>query len=277
MTKKCVLIRYGEIGLKTGGVRGRFEKKLISNIKFFLDRKGIDYNIETRNARIYVYSDSLGKVKEELENVFGIVSFSETFVLTSDYDEITKFVGEIGGDYLKENESFAIRARRSGEHDYTSQELARDAGAAVVEKTNCDVDLTKPDKEIHIEVKDDESYVFTSIIDGLGGLPYDVEGKVLAVISNIEDAASAWLIARRGCGVVGIHNDIDEKLKERLEYFFPRYTFYDKGKKVDEIIKKHKIRALISEDKLGTDLPVLRPLIGLKKEEKNFVLEKIKA
>lgn len=47
-----ILVRYGEIGIKSPKVRKRFEKKLISNIKTLINCK-----IDINQGRIFLYPE----------------------------------------------------------------------------------------------------------------------------------------------------------------------------------------------------------------------------
>ena len=56
-----ILVRYGEIGLKSRSVRRRFEKKLISNIEDAFLRNKIECSVTSEWGRIYVYTENLDK------------------------------------------------------------------------------------------------------------------------------------------------------------------------------------------------------------------------
>ena len=88
---KCILIRYGEIALKSAWVRREFEGKLMSNISHALVKNKIKIDkIDKKGARIYVFCDNLKKALSVLKNVFGIVSFSPVKIIKSDLDEMKK-------------------------------------------------------------------------------------------------------------------------------------------------------------------------------------------
>ena len=50
MDYDLVILRYGEIGLKSSKVRSRFEKKLVKNIK-----ASIDCEVDRNQGRIYLF------------------------------------------------------------------------------------------------------------------------------------------------------------------------------------------------------------------------------
>jgi len=71
MLEKLIIVRYGEIGVKSPKVRGRFERRLIENIKTVIGDK-----IEIKQGRIFIYPQDLNKTLESLQKIVGIVSFS---------------------------------------------------------------------------------------------------------------------------------------------------------------------------------------------------------
>lgn len=58
-TNRPILVRYGEIGVKSPVVRKRFEKKLISNIK-----KLIKCKITINQGRIFLFPEEFDKALE---------------------------------------------------------------------------------------------------------------------------------------------------------------------------------------------------------------------
>ncbi len=63
--------------------------------------------------------------------------------------------------YLHPEQRFAVRAQRHGSHDFTSMDVAREVGSAVVERVQAHtgqrirVDLETPDVEIMVELSND--------------------------------------------------------------------------------------------------------------------------
>jgi thiamine biosynthesis protein ThiI len=78
-----------------------------------------------------------------------------------------------------------------GEHDFTSQEMAAYCGSVVYEITKSKVDLSNPDFELFVEVRDDITYIYHQKIQGLGGLPVGSQGRVIVLISTGIDSPVA--------------------------------------------------------------------------------------
>ena len=208
--ERPIIVRYGEIGIKSPKVRSRFERRLISNIKNLIDCK-----IKLNQGRIFLYPADYAQALEALGKIFGIVSFSPTVSTSTDYDSIKETLKS----YIKElvqqklfsgQETFAIRCRRVGEHCFTSQEMAAYCGAVVVEETGAPVDLSHPEFQIYVEVRGDKTYLFHEKIPGLGGLPIGTQGRVVALLSGgIDSPVAAFLMMKRGCAVTILHFNTD--------------------------------------------------------------------
>lgn len=243
ISNRPILIRYGEIGVKSPKVRKRFENRLISNIKNILDG-----HIEISQGRIFLYPDDYSKALKLLGKIFGVVSYSPTVYTKTEYQSIkgalTDYVRKlIQEDHFSKDRTFAIKCRRVGKHEFTSQEMAAYCGSVVVEETGAPVNLSKPDLKIYVEVRDDKTYIFHQKIPGLGGLPIGTQGKVLALVSDgIDSPVAAFLMMKRGCAVTVLHfnnhpytsgsldkiNRIVDKLKEyssgsKLDFFTVNY------------------------------------------------------
>jgi|TARA_B100001971_G_C18261660_1_gene587527 thiamine biosynthesis protein ThiI len=195
-----IIVRYGEIGIKSKNTRLVFERKLIERIKDAIGNK----KVTREYGRIYVHSASI-KDAEVIARVFGVVSTSVAFKISSDFNEILKKGVDYASNKIGENVSFAVRARRVGKHDYTSIELARELGAKIIEATGAKVNLTKPDISIHVEIRYHEAYLFDTVIKGVGGMPLGSQGTALAMISGgIDSPVAAWMMMKRGTDIIAM-------------------------------------------------------------------------
>ena len=198
-----VLIAYGELFLKSEPVKRRFEKKLLENIRYWLRKNRIEFKVQRKRGRIFIETKQFKKACEILRKIFGIVWVAPCYHLkTSNLKEIQEFCRKNYKNWIKKNESFAIRARRVGKHDYTSQDLAEVVGKVIDRKVN----LSSPDKEIFVEVRDDDCYIYLETLKGYGGLPLGTSGKVVSLISGgIDSPVSSWLMMKKGCEVILLH------------------------------------------------------------------------
>jgi len=175
---------------------------------------------------------------------------------------------------------FAVRARRTGTHPYTSMELAARIGADIVEKHELKVDLTNPKDVLYVEVRGNQAYLYTDKIDGLGGYPLGSQKQLAAVIDDDNGLAAAWMMMRRGCPVVAFG---DAVRASALRPWDRRLRIVDGGP--DEaigMVGRGKAKGLVlgttAEDaetitEISTDVPVYTPLISV--EDVGDVLAKV--
>jgi len=204
---KTILVRYGEIFLKSKPVRKQYVNQLKNNIKSGFRRKKIKSKITKTKGRMFIEvgKKDIANTVSILEKTFGIVSFSVCDKLeTSDIKEIQAFVKKRYKEWVPKRKKFAVRTRRAGSHSYTSMELAKKVGDVV----NRGVDLTTPDVEIFVEVRNNDTYVYTEIMEGPGGLPVGTAGKVVCLFSGgIDSPVAAWKMMKRGCQIVALYAD----------------------------------------------------------------------
>lgn len=272
-----IIVRYGELALKSPAVRRSFQNKLIENIRFML---GKGFKVRAILGRIIITGDAV-KASEILVRVFGIVSFSPCIVVKSSLEEIEKFV--IGMDFSGIR-TFAIRTRRTGSHNFSSNDVNKIIGNAVREKKKLKVDLTDPGMTICIDIRDEEAYIYTEILRGPGGIPVGVEGSVVGMIRNRKDLKASILMMKRGCYISPLFIGLD-KIKEtaferELNSYSPRPVKPKSTGRGDFIRYAESLAGEVGSKGLvtGTDnmedfisirgktsLPVYAPLISLYK------------
>jgi len=190
------LVRYSEIFLKSDPVRRRWENTLTGAIREAMPA------VCVRNERGRIWLD--GEVDpEKLKKIFGVVSFSEVehIRLAEVSACLPKYCRSRGIEMAK---TFALRVRRVGNHDFSSGDKAEEYGSLLQrEFPHLRVDLTAPDKEIHIEIRGEEVYLYDTVTRGAGGLPTGVEGTVVALFSGgIDSPVAAWMMMKRGCRII---------------------------------------------------------------------------
>ena len=236
MEHSLIIARYGELGLKSNRVRGRFERKLSSNIK-----ASFNCEIDINQGRIFIFPENFDEALAKLHKIFGIVSFSPAISTYSNFDDIEKTLGEytdklIDEGLINSKTPFAIRCRRVGAHDFSSQEAAAFGGSVVVKKLGCPVNLSNPEFEIFLEIRENECYIFHEKIKGPGGLPLGTQGKVISLISSgIDSPVATYLMMKRGCEIIALHFDNDpftkEKVEEKFENIVKQLKTYSSGVK----------------------------------------------
>jgi len=200
-----ILVRYGELALKSRPVRLRFERALLRNIEEMFLREGLECLTSREWGRVLLRTGETARALGLLARVFGVTSFSPASECPSDAESVSALAVELASRELRAGRSFAVRARRSGSHPYTSQQLAARVGRAVLDACagmEVRVDLEAPDVELFIEVRGERAYLFFERLPGPGGLPLGTQGRVAALLEDERSAAAAWLMMKRGCRVV---------------------------------------------------------------------------
>lgn len=196
-----LLVRLGEITIKGSRTRRRFEKLLQRNLSEALRSASIDYTERQEGGRVFIYCSDEDKALSTLRRVFGIKSLSKAVeVEFSNLNDLIIKAEMIFAEAVK-GKKFAVRARRVGSHGFTSLDVERVLGAALL-KYGARVDLENPDVTAYIEVRGRKAYFYTDIVKAYGGLPIGSEGRVLALVSGgFDSAVAAWYMLRRGAEV----------------------------------------------------------------------------
>lgn len=217
-----ILVRYDELALKSKKVRARYEQILVKNIKAMLKADGSSYSeVSKEMGRVFIHSEDASALKSAAK-VFGVVSASPAYTCEPTLKSAAELCADVANVIIKEGQSFAIRARRAGTHDFTSRDVAIACGNAVFQKVNkkIRVDLDNPDVEIFVEVRQKNAYVFTESLKGVGGLPMGTQGRMVALISGgIDSPVAAWMMMKRGCEIIPLYLNnepfSDETTRER--------------------------------------------------------------
>ncbi|WP_436934596.1 tRNA sulfurtransferase [Halovenus marina] len=215
-----VLVRYGEIGIKSQGVLARMEQRLQENLVVMLDDRTLDATVRREHTRLYAETQParVEAVTDTVTDCPGVVSASPCLRVEPTMDAITDALAATArarGD----SGSLAVRARRAGQdsdHPFSSPDIEQKGGTAVcaaIRETGTDptVDLDNPDTTFHVECRPDEAYVFTEKRDGPGGLPVSTQKPIVTLVSGgIDSPVAAWELLRRGCPVYPLYIDLGE-------------------------------------------------------------------
>jgi len=268
-----LLVRFGELALKSKFVRRQLRDRLVANIQDLFAAEGIECLTRADQGRIYVDVDDVPAAASALRRVFGIVSFSDAREASSDPEEIAALAVELAKAGLRQGGSFAIRARRSGTHTYSSQDLSKLLGRRVQDAIpGARVDLTSPDVEVHVEVRENRSYLFTEIVEGPGGLPMGSQGRALALVDSEAGMVSAWLAMKRGCKVTVAAPDGSEAHEPLRRWdVHLKVLSLEPDVGLEELVKVSRSEAVflgsrvneVPPEKPALSVPVFHPVVGL--------------
>ena len=196
------LIHYGELSLK-GKNRSLFENKLKENIERETGGKVTKYR-----GRFVLENGE----PEHLKNVFGISWYAEAIRVDKNYDSIRDLILSKLNDYLPGKNSFGVFVKRADKSfPYTSMELERKIGSEISKTYSIKINLKNPELSVFIEIADDV-YIYFKRKQGLNGLPVDISGNVLSLLSGgIDSPVASYLMMKRGCRVNFIHFHVFSK------------------------------------------------------------------
>lgn len=221
-----VLVRYGELALKSPPVRREFETRLRRNILDQFVSAGVTCRLRADRGHFYVEAETAEPALSLLRRVFGITSLSVAEEVPTDRAVIRDRVLALAEPRLGPSTTFAVRARRTGEHPFTSQELARDLGGDILERwpeRTLKVDLEDPQVELFVEVRGPRTYLYTNRVSGPGGLPLGVAGQVVALVNGRRGALGAYLMMKRGCRCAVLATEEGQGLaRTTLQRFDPK-------------------------------------------------------
>ncbi|MFO0755752.1 MAG: Mut7-C RNAse domain-containing protein [Byssovorax sp.] len=156
-------------------------------------------------GRIYVEADR--DLSIELARLHGISSFSPC--VPCDLDDLDAEVLRIAGERLAGGGSFSVKVKRSGAHDFSSNEKAAALGQTILEGvagTRVDLGASKeprsPDEvhlDLSIEIRERRCFVCTAVIPGIdahGSTEEEVEQEPAGEPRFLVDAMLGTLASR---------------------------------------------------------------------------------
>ncbi|PIR69236.1 MAG: tRNA 4-thiouridine(8) synthase ThiI [Candidatus Niyogibacteria bacterium CG10_big_fil_rev_8_21_14_0_10_46_36] len=202
--KKYIVVHYHEIALK-GKNRAFFEKALLSNIE--RQAHGLYDSASRISGRIVLCADASQKdaLAERLRYVFGIhhieIGTRAGATMEAIQEEARRVFPEI------KKVPFRVTASRAEKnHPFTSQDVEREVGAVIHEEFGFPVSLKNPELVLSIEIVEGHAYLLTERIQGPGGLPVGVSGKVVVLLSaGFDSPIAALYMMKRGCVPALVH------------------------------------------------------------------------
>ena len=231
--KKGILIAFGELFLKSEGVRKLFKKTLFHNIIFFLKKAEMDFKFFPFHERIFVATTETQKALKIIKNIFGLSWFSDClFFEKINLNDFSDFVAKNYQNWIKEKETFAIRLKNNSKE--SREKIIEEIAKGIKRKVN----LTKSKREIFVVAKKEGWFLYFKKRKGRGGLPAGSGGKVLSLLSGgIDSPVASFLTAKRGAENIWLHfhsfplvSKVSiEKVKELAQIFLnyqPRLKIY---------------------------------------------------
>ncbi len=267
------LARYGELALKSEGIRKKFENTLSKNTSKHFKNAGAPAEIILERGRILVKT----KNPEILKNIIGITSFSPIVSCGPTLEKIKEEVLALAKEKITPKKTFRMTVRREWkEFPKTSQELEKEFGEMVRKKTGAKGSLKNPDVELTIEIRQQHAHLYTEKTEGIGGMPSGSSGRVVCILDTNESLLAAFLALRRGCAPIFLAQNPEQAkaLQKFLPEKAPVYTakqtasLKDLCAHAEKLAKQTGALAIITGENMiapsaiKSELPVIRPLAG---------------
>lgn len=205
--EKLIMIKYGELSTKKDNIKV-FIDKLNSNVS----KKLADYDVSISKNKVRMFIDIKDynevDIISKLKEVFGIHSIVVCYKCNKSIEDINILAKEL---IDKENiTTFKVETNRADKSfKYNSLEVSKMVGAYLLKNVNdLKVDVHNPEITLHVEIRDDNTYLYTKEIKGLGGYPVGIQGKGLLMLSGgIDSPVAGFLASKRGIDIDCIYFD----------------------------------------------------------------------
>lgn len=233
-----ILIRYGEMALKGKNIK-KFIIRLQENIQHKL-KEFPNVKVKRTQGRMFVLLNGHNPepIIEKCRKIFGIQSLSLAIKVENDVEAI-KNAALYALEKGESVQSFKVTVRRiNKDFPIRSQEMNQVLGGHLL--TNTDgyiVNLHQPDLTIKVEIRLEATYITSSVIPGLGGLPVGTSGKSLLLLSGgIDSPVAGYLAMKRGVQLEAIHFHsppfTSERAKQKVLDLTEQLTRYGRTIKV---------------------------------------------
>jgi len=276
------LVRYGEMALKSEGVRKKFEIQLARNISAHFRNLEMHASVILERGRVLVHCENGGVLKD----IIGVTSYSPIITCAPDLQEITQTILALAKEKITPEKTFRMTFSREWKRfPKTSGEMEKELGAMVVEATGAKVRLKNPDVEIYAEIRQNHTHIYVDKTQGIGGMPYGTSGRVLCFIDSEDSLLAAFLALRRGCVPIFLVKNPDQI--KPLRKFLPEkprtYIQNENPMAQAEKIAKHTgaLAIITGESKIQSyearAIPIIRPLAGFDVDYAKKYAELLKA
>lgn len=202
-----IIVHHHEITLK-GGNRKMFERQLLQNTRMALSGIVPASTVLGGYGRFVIgplQESTIQPAVTQLQNVFGLANICVGLRVVQD---VTRF--NEAAERLLTGQTFStirVDTRRADKaFPFGSMDVNKQVGEFICTKFGVRANLTHPDETIFIEIADGTAYVYRSKLQGAGGLPVGVSGKVVALLSaGFDSPVASYRMMKRGARVVFVH------------------------------------------------------------------------
>ena len=210
MTRKVLLVKYGEIALRKGN-RAHFEHHLLDVIRYNVREEltGVKLRVAREQGR-FLIENLNGDVDTDvilprIKHIFGLTKFCLAIKTdATDIDTLKPMALDFFRQHCGNNKTFKVETKRSDKnYPLLSGEISAAIGEEIfMSDLGLTVDLHNPDITLWVELRNN-TYFYIDSIPGEGGLPYGTNGKGILLLSGgIDSPVAGYLAARRGVEII---------------------------------------------------------------------------
>ncbi len=210
MKYNSIVVKLGEFMVRRTWYRNYMVNRLIISIKKALKKHGITYNrVFYSSERIIIYiDDRVIEASSILSKVFGVSAPMPALIAEEkpSIESINKIIERvIIPEILREKPSSYVVRASSNVDQLSSKAIEKYIGRIVSSRTNSVVNLVNPEKTFYIDLRPEFIAVSDREYEGVGGLPYGVEGCLVSLVSGgVDSAVATWYAMKRGVEVIPV-------------------------------------------------------------------------
>ena len=274
-----ILLKLGEVVLK-GLNRHTFEDKLMSNIRRRLQHCG-KFHVYSKQSTIYVEPQEdtcdMDAAYAACKQIFGVISVTRAKPCEKDKDAILACAKAYLDEQLRGAKSFKVETKRSDKKfPMNSMEISQYVGGLLHDAyPHLIVDVHDPELCVHVEVREKAAYVHGPAEPGAGGLPIGMGGKAVSLLTCWRGRMTVHVVPFteiqeeiRRCCPEDHFTLIMRRFMMRLAVAVAKRTGCKAlvtGECLGQVASQTMDALAVSDD--ACELPVLRPVIGMDKEE----------
>lgn len=233
-------ISFGELMLKGKNRKNFINDSIKQVLKALEDFEVKDHFLDHEKLFIEVNKEEFDQIVEKARMVFGLSYVYPCIQVEKNFESIEKGLIEfINFQGITENVTFKAYANRADKaFEMNSMEIAAEVGGLVLKNfDNFKVDIRKPQKEVHVDIRQ-MAYVYTDKIPTIGGLPMGTGGRAMLLLSGgIDSPVAGFEMARRGVEIAAIHfhsypftseraQDKVKRLAEKMSIYLGEIKFF---------------------------------------------------
>ena len=162
------------------------------------------------------------EVVEALSRVFGITGICPVVHVPDEgFDRLAEdVIRYIDEEYPDKNTTFKVNCRRARKnYPMDSQEVNAAMGERILDAfPQIKVDVHDPKILLTIEIRDDNIYIYSKMIQGPGGMPVGTGGKAMLLLSGgIDSPVAGYMIAKRGVRIDAVYFHAPPYTSERAK------------------------------------------------------------